>query len=75
MLLSVPRDVLLERIASRTTSSFDRAAGERERILADLNAVQPRLRATATVELDTTAPVQAGVDAIDALATEPTTTP
>jgi hypothetical protein len=56
-LLSAPVDVLLERLATRTTNTFGRSSDERERVLADLAAVEPLLRAGADVEIDTRAPV------------------
>ncbi|WP_197029057.1 AAA family ATPase [Blastococcus sp. URHD0036] len=57
VLLSAPVEVLLERLATRTTNDFGRTAGERRRVLADLAVVEPRLRATADAEVDTRAPV------------------
>lgn len=41
VVLSVPREVLLQRITSRTTNSFGKAPAERQRILDDLAAVEP----------------------------------
>jgi hypothetical protein len=46
VLLSVPVDVLLERLATRVTNPFGKDAAERERILEDLHNVEPLLRAT-----------------------------
>jgi dephospho-CoA kinase len=57
VLLSAPAEVILGRIRTRTTNSFGRAPAERERILADLAAVEPRLRATATHEIDASQPL------------------
>ena len=57
VLLSAPADVLLERVATRVTNDFGKSSDERERILADLATVEPRLRAGADVEIDTRAPV------------------
>ena len=56
VLLSVPREVMLQRIATRSTNPFGKDAHERQRILADLDAVEPLLRATSTVEIVTTTP-------------------
>src|SRR5262245_27208891 len=58
VLLSAPAEVVLERIESRTTNDYGRAPGERERILSDLAAFEPLLRATCTHELDATRPVE-----------------
>ena len=68
VLLSAPAEVLLERIDSRTTNPFGKSAEERERILADHAAVEPLLRASCTVELDATQPVEAVVARLAGLA-------
>jgi hypothetical protein len=46
VLLSVPREVIFQRIATRSTNPFGKGAHEQQRILADLEAVEPLLRAT-----------------------------
>jgi adenylate kinase family enzyme len=68
VLLSVPRDVMLQRIATRSTNPFGKGAHEQQRILADLEVVEPLLRATSTVEIVTTIPVTEVVDALESLA-------
>jgi dephospho-CoA kinase len=68
VLLSAPAEVLLARIDTRTTNPFGKSAEERERILADVAEVEPLLRATCTVELDATQPVEAIVARLAALA-------
>src|SRR3954470_3697922 len=68
VLLSVPREVLLERIESRTTNAFGKTPAERQRILDDLDAGDPRLRAGATAEIDTTAALPIVVEAIEGIA-------
>ena len=68
VLLSAPAEVLLKRIDSRTLNPFGKSAEERDRILADLAEVEPLLRATCTVELDATQPVEALVARLAALA-------
>jgi dephospho-CoA kinase len=68
VLLSVPREVMLQRIATRSTNAFGKGPRERQRILADLEAVEPLLRATSTVEIVTTIPVTEVVDAIESVA-------
>jgi uridine kinase len=57
ILLSAPADVLAERLAWRTTNSFGRAPGELDRVLDDLQAVEPLLRKAATNEIRTTMPL------------------
>ena len=53
VLLSVPRELLLKRIAERTTNTFGKSAEELAVILADLEQVEPLLRKNATAEIDT----------------------
>jgi dephospho-CoA kinase len=67
VLLSVPVDVLLERLASRVTNPFGKDAAERERILEDLHNVEPLLRATATAEINTVRSLHDVVDTVEAL--------
>lgn len=57
VLLSAPLPVMLERIAARSGNPFGKTAEERERITADTAAVEPLLRASATVEIDASRPV------------------
>lgn len=64
ILLSVPAEVLAERLASRTTNSFGRAPGELDRVLDDLQAVEPLLRTAATHEIRTTMPLSEVVAAV-----------
>ena len=68
VLLSVPREVMLKRIATRSTKPFGKGAHEKQRILADLEVVEPLLRATSTVEIVTTIPVTEVVDALESIA-------
>ena len=46
---------MFARIEQRADNPFGKCAAERERILADLAAVEPLLRQTADVEIDTSA--------------------
>jgi dephospho-CoA kinase len=57
VLLSAPADVLLERIATRTTNDYGKSPHERDLILEHLREVEPLLRATCTHELDATRPL------------------
>ena len=68
VLLSAPRDLILSRLATRTTNRFGKDAAERARILADLEAVEPLLRRTATVEITTDRPLGEVVAAVEAVA-------
>ena len=57
VLLSAPADVILDRVARRTTNDYGKAPQERAMILADLAAVEPLLRAGCTHELDAGRPL------------------
>lgn len=68
VLLSAPADVILERVAHRGTNVFGKGDAERNRILDDLARVEPLLRAGATAEIDTRAPLAEVVAALETLA-------
>jgi dephospho-CoA kinase len=70
VLLSAPVEVILQRIAARETNPFGKSAAEREAILSDVEAVEPLLRAGATDELDTRAPLAAVADALERIAAD-----
>ena len=57
VLLSAPAEVILARVASRRTNSYGKTAAERALIVQDLATVEPLLRAGATAEIDTRAPM------------------
>jgi dephospho-CoA kinase len=57
VLLSAPAEVILDRIARRTTNSYGKTALERAMILDDLTRVEPLLRKTCTHELDAGRPL------------------
>ena len=60
--------MILERVASRETNAFGKRDAERDRILYDLAKVEPLLRAGATAEIDTRAPLDEVVDALEGIA-------
>ena len=62
VLLSAPAEVLLQRIAKRSTNDYGKSHEERELILGHLREVEPLLRATCTHEIDATLPPGAVVD-------------
>ncbi|MET7831252.1 AAA family ATPase [Micromonospora sediminicola] len=68
VLLSAPAEVLLARIADRTDNPYGKRAEERAEILRNLAEVEPLLRATATVEVDASAPVESVVGHLERLA-------
>jgi broad-specificity NMP kinase len=67
VLLSAPAKVLLRRIDQRTTNDYGKTPVERTRIVTELEAVEPLLRATCTVEIDASRPLQEVVDALAAV--------
>jgi dephospho-CoA kinase len=68
VLLSAPEDVILERVASRGSNDFGKAAEDRERIVRDLAEVEPLLRAGTTAEIDTRAPIREVADELERIA-------
>ena len=65
VLLTAPADVIFERVARRETNGFGKRDAERDRILDDLTNVEPLLRASATAEIDTRAPLDEVVEALE----------
>jgi dephospho-CoA kinase len=57
VLLSAPADVILDRVARRTTNNYGKNPVERAMILDDLANVEPLLRAGCTHELDASRPL------------------
>ena len=72
VLLSAPADVILERVAVRSTNDFGKTDAERDRIVSDLAAVEPILRRGATAEIDTRAPLAEVVNALERIASSTT---
>jgi gluconate kinase len=62
VLLSVPVDVLVRRLRTRTTNHYGKTAEERALILSQVEVVEPLLRATCTHELDATQPIDLVVE-------------
>jgi dephospho-CoA kinase len=72
VLLSAPADVILERVARRTTNPYGQTPRERAEILADLAEIEPLLRKDCTHELDATRPLADIVADLAAIASQPT---
>jgi shikimate kinase len=70
VLLSAPAAVLVERLATRTTNSYGKHPDELARVLGHLQTVEPRLRRVASLEVDTSAPLEQVVETILRGATE-----
>jgi dephospho-CoA kinase len=68
VLLSAPPEILLERVANRSTNPYGKSDDQRREILRYLSEVEPRLRATATLEIDATASLLDVVNQLQRLA-------
>ncbi|WP_433352536.1 AAA family ATPase [Microtetraspora malaysiensis] len=68
VLLSAPAEVLLARVMARTNNPYGKRPEERDAILENLHAVEPLLRATATMEIDARAPIEHVVQQLEGLA-------
>ena len=71
VLLSAPAEVLLDRVARRTTNSYGKTELERAEILADLVEIEPLRRAQCTHELDANRPLDDVVADLIAIASRP----
>ena len=70
VLLSAPADVLLRRIANRTTNDYGKSSQDRDLILHHLAEVEPLLRASCTHEIDASQPIDAVVEQLAAIGDE-----
>jgi len=75
VLLTAPVDVILDRVARRTTNNYGKTALERAEILADLAEVVPLLRQSCTHEFDASRPLEEVVADLIAIASRPMPTP
>ena len=71
VLLSAPGNVLVHRMATRTTNDFGKSAVERELILGHLREVEPLVRATCTHEIDATLPLADVVERLVEIGRDP----
>jgi shikimate kinase len=67
VLLSAPLDILIERVSSRTTNPYGQTADEQAEIAQYVQTVEPLLRRTATIELDSQASVNELAGAVEDL--------
>ncbi|HEV3486551.1 MAG TPA: AAA family ATPase [Vicinamibacterales bacterium] len=74
VLLTAPFDVLLERVARRTTNDYGKTALERAEILVDLVEIEPLLREGCTHVLNADRPLDDVVADLIAIAERPTPT-
>jgi broad-specificity NMP kinase len=68
VLLTAPLEVLLARVASRQTNEYGKAETERAEIIHYVATIEPLLRAGATAEIDTRAPVSTVADQLELIA-------
>ena len=64
VLLSAPTSVIAERLASRTNNPYGKHPDELARVLGHITSVEPLLRRVATVEVDTSGPLDQVVETI-----------
>jgi len=64
VLLSAPAQVLIERLTSRTNNRYGKNPNELAETLQFLETVEPLLRGRATLEIDTSAPLEEVIAAI-----------
>ena len=62
VLLTAPVDVLLERLRTRTGNRYGQSPAQQEQVLADLAEVEPLLRRSADLVLETIEPPERVVD-------------
>jgi hypothetical protein len=67
VLLSAPAEVLLRRIANRTTNDYGKSSEDRELVMRHLDEVEPMLRATCTHEVDAARPLEVVVSQLVAI--------
>ena len=74
VLLSAPADLILDRVARRTSNDYGKTPVQREMILADLAEIEPLLREGSTHELDASRPLADVVADLIEIASRPMTT-
>lgn len=69
VLLSAPLEVILERVASRTTNDYGKTTEQCEEIINYVMTVEPLLRFRATFEIDTRKPINQVASELESIAT------
>jgi hypothetical protein len=64
VLLSAPRDVILNRLSTRTNNPYGKTAAELEEVIRNTDEVEPLLRRGASYEIDTSPPLKEVVEQI-----------
>lgn len=70
VVLTLPIDILLERLDARTNNPYGKSAAEREEVIRYVHEVEPGLRATSTIELDGRMAVADIADRVERLVSE-----
>jgi dephospho-CoA kinase len=71
VLPTAPQDVILARIAARSTNPYGKSSAERRLIIRHVSEVEPLLRAAATCIIDASAPLNAVVRQLEELVSLP----
>jgi shikimate kinase len=64
ILLSAPAEVLVERLATRTTNPYGKRPEELAQVLGYLETIEPLLRRGATLEVDASQPIEHVIEAV-----------
>ena len=75
VLLRAPKEVILERVATRNSNEFGKSDDERDQIIRDLEETEPLLRAGATNEIDTRAPLNEVADELERIGSTESSAP
>jgi dephospho-CoA kinase len=64
VLLTAPEPIIIERLRTRQSNTYGRSEGQLTRVLSDLRTVEPLLRHTADLIVETTVPVSDVADLV-----------
>lgn len=64
ILLSAPVGLIMQRLRERTSNTFGKTPEELSRVLEDIRTIEPLLRGTAGVEIDTSIPLDQVVEKV-----------
>ncbi|PHM37264.1 Shikimate kinase [Xenorhabdus mauleonii] len=64
ILLSAPRDTILERLSLRSGNAYGQSLEDRRKVIELIDMIEPMLRQSATFEFDTQQPIATTVDEI-----------
>ena len=58
ILLSAPREIILQRLVTRSNNPYGKKSSEREQVFKNLREIEPLLRRSATCEIETSVPLE-----------------